>query len=261
MLPILLELGPFTIYSLWLAVILGLMAGTLLFLKRAKYERMDLLFILDHLLSLMIGTILCSRLVFFLINWGFFGPLTFGTLVKQVLFFWQPGYSFWGGVLGFSLVFLLHSRRKKEDPAPWLNVAIVPFFMGIMIGNIGQLLDGQGYGKETILPWGITFESTNVKYTVPVHPTQIYSILLIAAILFSHKKITEKWPQLKEETTWTLFAITVFSFGRFLLEFLRGDDTAQWGPVRLGHIVSLLAFVFFGHLLYRKNTREKRVTS
>ena len=128
----------------------------------------------------------------------------------------------------------------------------------MMITNVGQLLDGQGYGKETILPWGITFESTNVKYTVPVHPTQIYSILLIVAILGTRKMILEKWPRLKEEAHWwSILALTEYSFGRFLIEFFRGDDTVELLGIRLGQIIALLVFVGLATFLYKnlkKNT-------
>lgn len=258
MAPILFKIGPFALYSLWVALCAAFLIGTLLFLKRAKYQRIDLNFILDHSLSLLLGAVLGSRLIFFLMNWGYYGPLSIMNTLKHIFFFWQPGYSFWGGVLGVVIVFLIHAFRKRENPIPWLDSVTMPFLIGMMITNVGQLLDGQGYGKETILPWGITFESTNVKYTVPVHPTQIYSILLIMAIIGSKKMVLEKWPQLKEESHWwSILALAEYSFGRFLIEFFRGDDTVELFGVRLGQIVAFFAFVGLATFLYKnlkKNT-------
>jgi phosphatidylglycerol:prolipoprotein diacylglycerol transferase len=248
------EIGPFTLYSLWLAVSIAFVLGTLLFLKKAKYERLNMEFLLDHLFSLMLAAILVSRIAFFFTNWGYWGPFQINSFFKQIVYFWQPGYSFWGAVLGFSLLFAWHATRAKEPILPWLNTALTPLFIGIMVGNLGQLMDGQGYGRETSMPWGIQFESTNVKYTVPVHPTQLYSFLLIAAILFTRKAVQEKWPALRHETHWTLFALTVYSFGRFVIECFRGDDTLEWGFVRIGHVTATIAFVLFGSLL---KTRAK----
>ncbi len=257
MLPTLFELGPFTIYTLWVCVVIALLIGTLLILKKAKYQRMDIHFLLDHSLSLFIGAALFSRLVFALTNWGYFGPPSFFGTIQQIIFFWQPGYSFWGAMLGFTLVFLIHCHRQEQDPLEWLEVAIKPLFIGIMIGNLGQFLDGQAYGKETILPWGITFESTNVKYTVPIHPTQLYSIIIILTILLTRQKVITKWPKLGEKYNWAIFALSVYAFARFLLEFIRGDDTFQIGPVRIGHLVALILFGIFAHMLYKRTRTIK----
>lgn len=252
MYPILFEIGPLALQSLWLAVGVAFTLGTLLVLKNAKYERMDVDFILNHSLSLLLGTMIGARLVFLISNWEYFAPFEFTILIKQVFSFWQPGYSFWGGLTGFLIIFMLKAKQKKENVLQWLEVFWTPLLIGIAVGNLGQLLDGQGYGKETILPWGITFESTNVKYTVPVHPTQIYSILLIGAILFSKKSLLEKWPILKENHCWLLTSIAALSLGRFLLEFLRGDDTYMVFGIRIGFIVSLGVFALTTYLLYKK---------
>ena len=229
----------------------------MLVIKKAKYQRMDISFILDHSLSLLIGALFVSRFIYFLTNWGYFGPLNIWTFLKQMFFFWQPGFSFWGAIIGFSIVFLWHCHRKKENWKEWFEIAFVPFLVGIMFGNFGQFLDGQGYGNETILPWGIVFESTNVKYTVPIHPTQIYSIIIIAAILLTRKKIAQKWPFFESKWNWILLAVAIYSFLRFWLEFLRGDDTLQFGPIRLAQIVSLFIFVHISYLLYNRRKRMK----
>jgi phosphatidylglycerol---prolipoprotein diacylglyceryl transferase len=252
MFPTLFEIGPFTVQSLWTTVIIGLLVGTMMLLKNAKHARMDVNFILEHSTSLLIGTVSISRLTFFLANWGFFGPLSLKTFLQQVFFFWEPGLSFWGATLGFTLVFIYHCKREKENPLEWLEIAIIPLFTAMFIGNFGQLLDGQGYGKDTILPWGITFESTTVKYTVPIHPTQIYSMIIIATIVLTRKKICAKWEFLKQDHHWAIFAISSYSLARFLLEFLRGDDTLQIGMIRLGHVISLIIFVPTAYILYKK---------
>lgn len=252
MFPILFKFGPFTLYSLWVFVSIGLILGTLLFLKRAKYNRMEVDFLVDHSLSLLLATLIGSRSGFLLTSWGYYGPFHLGTALKQTILFWQPGYSFWGGIAGFIIMLAIHCKRKEQNLMQWIEMMIVPFFIGILVGNIGQFLDGQGYGHDTILPWGITFTSTNVKYAVPIHPTQLYSIILILVILLSRKKLMAKWTHLKNETDWTLFIIAFYAFARFWLEFLRGDDTLQWGFVRIGHVISLIIFVVMAFLLYKR---------
>jgi len=103
MYPVLFKIGPFALYSLWAGVLIGFFVATVLFLKRAKYERMDLNFILGHGLSLLIGSFLFSRSCFFFANWGYFGQFSIINFLKQLLFFWQPGYSFWGAIWGYGV--------------------------------------------------------------------------------------------------------------------------------------------------------------
>lgn len=255
--PTLFEIGPFTIYSLWVMVIVGFIIGTLLFLKTAKYQRMDVNFLVEHSLTLLIGAMVFSRLVFFLTNWGYFGPLNLGIILKQIFFFWQPGYSFWGAVIGFGLVLWWHCRKEKESLMEWFEMGFTPLLIAMLFGHFGQFLEGQAYGHETILPWGIVFESTNVKYTVPIHPTQLYYLILIAAILLTRKKVIQKWPFLGEKYQWTMFAIAAYSFCRFWLEFLRGDDTLMIGPFRIAQIVAAAIFVHIAYMLYKKRKKIK----
>jgi phosphatidylglycerol---prolipoprotein diacylglyceryl transferase len=257
MFPTIFKFGPFTVYSLWVCVVIALIISSLLLIKKAKYERLDIRFVLDHSLSLLIGAAFMGRLVYFLTNWGYFGPLDVMTVLKQILYFWQPGYSFWGALIGFTLIFWYHARKKEEDILEWAEISIIPIFIGIMIGNLGQFLDGQAYGSETILPWGVVFENTNVKYTVPIHPTQIYSILVILAIIFTRKKVLAKWPKLGEKHNWALFAISAYSLSRFGMEFLRGDDTFQIGPIRVGHVVTLIIFAISARILYKRTRTTK----
>lgn len=252
MLPILFSIGPFTLYSLWVFVIAGMLLGTLLFLKRIKYNRMDLSLLLDNGLSLLFATAVISRLAFFLTNWGYFGMFSWGTFLKQLVYFWQSGYSFWGAVLGFGAMLWVHALRKGENAFNWIDAFLSPLFVGMILGHIGQLLDGQGYGRETIMPWGIAFETTNVKYTVPIHPTQIYGILLILVILLIRKRVVEKWPVLGQKHLTALAMLTAYSLGRFVIEFFRGDDTLQMGFVRIGHIGWLVALGVSGWILWRK---------
>ena len=133
----------------------------------------------------------------------------------------------------------------------WLDALIVPLGTGIVIANFGQLLDGQAYGIPTNLPWGITYESINVKYTVPVHPTQIYSMLYVSGIISILKKY-RKHEFLKHEGNQTLIAITLYSFIRFLTEFLRGDDVSEIFGIRIASAISLVIFFISGYCLYKR---------
>lgn len=259
MYPILLETGPFTLHSLWFIITVAFVISSLVFLKSAQRKKLKTDFLLDHGLSILIFTVLGARLIFMILNWSlYFPPLSFSRFL--VFFrFWDHGFSFWGGILGFLLIFLWHCFRAKENFWKWLDVLIAPLFIGIIIGNFGQLLDGQGYGRETILPWGIIFESTNVKYTVPIHPTQIYSMIYCLLIIIFLNKFLKKHPFFGKEGIYSLSGIALYCLIRFFFEFLRGDDSITLGPFRSAQIICLLIFIPVFIFLYRKYQKFRLV--
>ena len=80
---------------------------------------------------------------------------------------------------------------------------------------------------------------------------------MIGAILFTRKHVLAKWPILGEKHNWTLFAISAYSLARFGMEFLRGDDTFQLGPIRIGQLITLIIFAISARILYKRMRSTK----
>jgi len=204
-----------------------------------------------HSLSITVITILFSRIVFYFMNLQFYLPtFRLGGLLR-FFYIWDKGLSFWGAILGLTIMMIIICFKKNESILKWIDALVIPVGLGIIIANFGQLLDGQGYGTPTNLPWGMTYESINVKYTVPIHPTQIYSMLYVGGILFFIKK-HRQYEFFKKEGNISLFAITFYSFVRFWMEFLRGDDTIDILGIRLAAIISAIIFLISGYILFKR---------
>lgn len=197
-------------------------------------------------------TLLTSRLVFFLMNQAFYMPTFSFNRLLGFFYIWDKGLSFWGGLAGFIFILIIVLIKRGENILRWLDALVIPLGIGIIIANFGQLLDGQGYGRETILPWGITYQSINVKYTVPIHPTQIYSMLYISGILYFFNRF-KKHNFFEKDGNKTLAAIAIYSLCRFGSEFFRGDDTVEIFGIRLAAIISLTAFLISGWFLRKRN--------
>jgi len=145
----------------------------------------------------------------------------------------------------------------------WLDRMITPIGIGIIIANIGQFLDGQAYGTPTDLPWGVAYESINVKYTVPVHPVQIYSIIYTTGILHIFKRF-RKHEFFTQDGNKTLVAVTTYSFIRMFIESLRGDDTFEIFGIRLASVICAIMFVISGWILlkrFRQNDQNSHNTN
>ena len=66
------------------------------------------------------------------------------------------------------------------------DIAAVSLPLGHFLGRIGCFFAGCCYGKTCDLPWAVTFndpESLAQPLHVPLHPTQLYALLLTVILL------------------------------------------------------------------------------
>lgn len=258
MIPILYESQMVSIQSLWVFVVIGLLFSSTLAIKRLKRRRLDFTVLIEHIAACMFSALLFSRTVYFFTNPdAYFPAFDLRTLINFVSI-WDQGFSLWGAVLGFTLALSFFVRKAKETLSRWFDALSVPFLVGLMIGEIGALLGGYDYGTPTDLPWGVTYEVFNVKYTVPIHPVQIYLILAVGLLLWSKKKLKSRCKFFKRDGNSTLYLAWGFSLISSALEFIRGDDTLLiLGQVRLSQAFYGLIFIITSVLLYKRIVNPK----
>lgn len=214
--PVLLELGPFRIYYYGLCFALGLLCTFFLtrtLMQKKGYSIEDL----DSLaFYLIVGTVLGARLGHAL----FYSFEYFSSHPLEILFVWKGGLSSHGGILGVLLAYLLFLRVHRKyhffDLADLLCVS-TPFM--IFFVRLGNFFNSEILGLPTELPWGIVFQ--RVGQTESVHPSQLYEMLLGAALLiFMNVLWNKKHKSAKPGLFFGLFFILYFS-GRFFLEFFK----------------------------------------
>lgn len=240
MYPVLLEIGPITIYSLWIFVAVGFFAALLMMNKLVQKTRLSLKFIASYSLAIFFGGIIISRLVYIIQNYQFFFQDFSLNSFLEMFYIWDKGLSPWGGILGIALSLFYFARREGEGIRKWLDVLSVSVMSAISFSNFGAFLDGRNYGRETDLPWGVIVE--NSIFAVPIHPTQIYAAIysgfltILLYQLFNYKIS-------KEPGNITLIAIGGYSFFRFLEEFMRGDENNMVLGIREAQIYALLGLI------------------
>lgn len=214
MYPVLFEIGPLTVFSLWIFVAIGFFAALIIVNKLVKKNRLHLKFLADNSLAIFFGGIAAARLVYVARNIDMYFTDFNISSATQLLYIWDKGLSPWGGIIGLMLSLIYFAYIKKENVQKWLDVVSVGVLGAITFMNIGSFLDGRNYGRETDLPWGVIIE--NSLYTIPIHPTQIYAALysglltIILYQLFQHR-ITIQSGNI------TIFALGGYSFFKFLL--------------------------------------------
>jgi phosphatidylglycerol---prolipoprotein diacylglyceryl transferase len=254
MYPILAEIGPITILSLWIFVALGFFMALLIINKLVQKNRLPIIFIAEHSLPIFFGGIILARLVYVAQNFRiFFAEISLNSII-QILFIWDKGLSPWGGIAGILIVISYFAYRQKEDIAKWLDVFSVGIIGAITVSNIGAFLDGRNYGNETSLPWGVIIENTI--YAVPIHPTQIYAALYTGALTIVLYLLVSK-RRTKYSGQATIYALLGYSAMRFVEEFFRGDESNIFFGIREAQLYTIAGIIISISLLKYLNNNKK----
>jgi phosphatidylglycerol:prolipoprotein diacylglycerol transferase len=122
-----------------------------------------------------------------------------------------------------------------------------PLALYIAIVRVGCFMAGCDFGEPTGHFWGVTFTSGlslawyGTPLGVPLHPTQLYESAWCAAI-FIWLSLVQHRP-LPEGARFSAFVAT-YTFGRFIIEFLRGDaDRGFLGPLSVPQWFCIIAFI------------------
>jgi len=170
-----------------------------------------------------LGYILFYKLPFYLAH-----PL-------QIFAVWEGGMSFHGGFLGVIIAFVVYARRKQIPFFTLIDMAALCAPVGLGLGRIGNFINGELYGRQTDVPWGMVFPGGG---PLPRHPSQLYEALLEGLLLF----LIVRWVSRRSSVTgvagWTFVA--GYGLFRFIVEFFRQPDD---------HLGLLVSFFSMGQLL------------
>ncbi|MGA2855022.1 MAG: prolipoprotein diacylglyceryl transferase [Verrucomicrobiota bacterium] len=221
--PIAFQLGPLTIHWFGVMIALAFLAGLWTATRRARRENISSETIADVTLWLMVGAIIGARFVYVATYWREeFASQPF----REVFMVQHGGLVFYGGFLGAAIVGTVFIRWKKMPPWKTADVLAPSIALGSVFGRIGCLLNGCCYGRQTDVPWAITFTNpqahdlSGTPIGVPLHPTEIYDALLnlvlygFLAWLFRRKKFDGQ-----------VFAtyLICYAVTRSIVEYFRGD--------------------------------------
>jgi len=246
--PVLLELGPITIYWYGLFFVLGVLVGYLIarhfWLKSGRpAQPFDTLF-----LWLVIFGLLGARLVdVFIFELDYFKN-NLGDIYK----IWQGGLSIHGGLLGGFMVLCWWAKKHQDKLLGLLDIFAPAVVLGQAIGRWGNYFNQEIFGQPTNLPWGIFIDPTNrpVEYLSSefFHPVFLYEsigLLILFGVLF---KLYQKK---KFDGQITIGYLLLASLLRLALEFIRVDEQLMFSGLRSGTILSLLMAVVGGLLLFK----------
>ncbi len=246
-------IGPLTIHGYGFMIALGIIVGFWILDRQARKNGLDEN-IADNIVyvALIVGY-LCSKLTYVLIN--------FNEFLKDPIHFLlnSSGWVVFGGILGGILGGYIYCKIKKVNFMDYFNLIIPEVALAQAFGRIGCFFAGCCYGKETHSHFGITFpEHSLAPAGIPLVPTQLISslgdfcIFLVLFKLYNDKKLR---PQ---TAAWYLI---LYSIGRFMIEFLRGDvERGFIGILSTSQFISIFVCLVGILLLVRiRNNKDQMI--
>ncbi|CAG35580.1 prolipoprotein diacylglyceryl transferase [Desulfotalea psychrophila] len=237
--PIIMSLGPISIRWYGLMYVIGFFATYFLVrqqIQRHQFTQLEKNF--DNLNTVLIlCVILGGRLgyvVFYNLSYYLQHPL-------EILATWHGGMSFHGACIALILGGLIFCKIKKIDFWATADVYVATIPIGLGLGRIGNLINGELYGRVTEQPWGIIFPNGG---PLPRHASQLYESLLEGLILFiilwSLRNRPWKRNSLTPHGTILSLFLCLYGLFRIIIENFRQPDP------QLGFIV---AHITMGQLL------------
>jgi phosphatidylglycerol:prolipoprotein diacylglycerol transferase len=235
--PILLSVGPLAVGWFGLLALLGLFAAIGLGLRELKRQRLSRKVTLDALAWGLPAGLLTAWLVHLLGYWDYY--LTHAAEVWQLN---VGSLSLWGGLVGGCLV---GAARLKRDPVRRrriLDVFAVYAAFGIVIGRIGEFVDGHGQGVASTLPWATSYASpltASPDFGVPRHPAQLYDALFVLGLFLLLKMLPTGLP------AGTRFATFLVLYGmeRLIIGQVRLDPAFLFG-LQIEQLLALACAAF-----------------
>ena len=250
--PNLFTVGPFTLTWHGVFSVLGILAAIRMTQWLAwRQDRLEGDRIYDAAFWAVVVGLLGARIHFVAENWHLFQ----GNPIKA-LYLNEGGISQWGGIFGAMVGIWLWSWRSRVSFWKLLDAVSLPALVGLAIGRIGDVINGEHHGTVTDLPWGVRYVNPHTlgQPGLVVHPEVAYEMILclglVLLLLPLYPRIRARLP----DGVSGLVFLGIYAIGRFFLSYLRADQIeyglrqAQWASL----VMVVLAMVFIPYLLRRR---------
>lgn len=155
-----------------------------------------------------------------------------------ILYIWQGGMSFHGGLIGIISSIFWYSSGGDISFWKFADAGALAATPGLMFGRIANFINGGLWGRFTGGSWGVIFPAAG---RAPRHPSQLYEAAVQGPVLFLILFVVRRYFNRKALTS----IIFMISYGllRFCVGFFRAPDPHlgySWMGLTRGQIFSLI---------------------
>lgn len=248
--PILLSLGPITIYSFGVFLFVGLILALFIIWRRLREQGLEEGKILDFLFLITFWGLIFARVIFIITHFELFG-----FSISAFLFLSRfPGLSFWGGFLGAVLVMVYFIRKNRWDFWKVADEVVFGFAPFTVLSHLGCFLDGCSLGRQTGAFWGIFFPGSLLRrHPFPLFEAIVFLIIWLFLLRIERRWRTWEWYKSHAEGFISLSFLTCIFLASFALAFLQDDKIyLMW----LKRVLSLIVAGASATFLYRRSGRK-----
>jgi phosphatidylglycerol:prolipoprotein diacylglycerol transferase len=237
--PNIVHLGPFLITWHGVFSVLGIIAAARLGFWLLAKDHVDTRNSGDGLAWMVVTGLIGARLLYVWENFRIFS----GQLLR-IFALTEGGISQWGGLFGAAVGAYIWARRAKFSFWKLVDAGGPATMIGLAIGRIGDVINGEHHGSTTTLPWGVQYVNANTlgQPDRVVHPEVAYEMVLCLAVLAIflpfHQRLKARLPT----GVLGLIYLGLYATGRFFLSYLRLDPAVFIG-LRQAQLASALMVV------------------
>jgi phosphatidylglycerol---prolipoprotein diacylglyceryl transferase len=234
--PNLFRIGPFLITWHGVFAVLGILAGARLGLWLLGKDGVEVKQGADGVAWMVLVGLVGARLLYVWENYKLFA----GNFAR-IFAITEGGISQWGGLFGAMVGAYIWARRAAFSYWRLLDAAGAAAMIGLAIGRVGDVINGEHHGTPTTLPWGVEYVNPDTlgQPGQIVHPEVAYEMVLtlalLGAILPFHQRLKARLP----DGVLGLTYLGLYAIGRFFLSYFR-TDPAVFAGLRQAQLASLL---------------------
>lgn len=224
--PILFKFGVLTVYSYGAMIALAFLISSYLAWHAAKEAGLSESIVINSALVILFSGIAGARLLYVAINISSYieNPI-------EIIMLPHGGLAFYGGAIAAVIAESIYLKVNKISVYKFADFIAPYVAFGQAIGRIGCLLNGCCYGR--------CIDAYNL------YPTQLYSSFLLVC-LYCFLRLLQKI-KVKRGIVFVSYGL-LYSAGRFMMEFLRGDNTVFIMGLTFSQFVSVIVFPILAFL-------------
>jgi phosphatidylglycerol:prolipoprotein diacylglycerol transferase len=253
--PNIVRIGPLLITWHGVFAVLGIIAAARLGFWLLQKDVPNLTGTGDGLAWMVVLGLVGARLLYVWENFKLFAD---GQLLR-IFALTEGGISQWGGLFGAMAGAYIWARRTKFSYWKMFDAGGPAAMIGLAIGRIGDVINGEHHGSPTTLPWGVEYVNPNTlgEPGKIVHPEVAYEMLLclliLGAMLPFHQRLKARLP----DGALGLIYFAIYGTGRFFLSFVRTDPSVFLGlrQAQLASALMVLAAIIVVPVLLRRASK------
>jgi phosphatidylglycerol:prolipoprotein diacylglycerol transferase len=248
--PNMIDLGWFVLTWHGFFSFVGVVVAVLLVARWAPREGIVSDVIYSTAIWAIIGGILGARAVHVIDRWDFYSDNP-----VEIIAIWRGGIALFGAIVGGFAGGAIYAKLQGYPIGRLADLTAPALIIAQTIGRIGDIINGEHISKATEHSWGFVYThshslSSQVHGLIASHPAVVYEMIWNMIVL---GVVWWLWGRIKPDGMLFALYISLYSFGRFFITFLR-DDKVWFLGLQEAHLIAILiVMVTVPLLVYRSH--------